>query len=166
MQLPCMRQVSERRCTVIQCSHIDFAKRARKIKLNNRFASASQAEPIEEAMPYSIKCKDVHKSFIKLSKKRTKTQQTGKRNPSLQPCTIKQSVQSARHQSGSDPISTHFFIHHHQTHKLLDNLADEVLAVDRVALLDTKRADLARVRSGDDHFLLRVLSAYVSRIDF
>lgn len=35
----------------------------------------------------------------------------------------------------------------------LDDLADEVLAVDRVALLDEQAGNLAAVRGGDDHFL-------------
>lgn len=48
---------------------------------------------------------------------------------------------------------------------LLDNLADQVLAVNRVALLDTKRADFARVRSGDDHFLLSGLLAWAAKSD-
>jgi hypothetical protein len=46
-----------------------------------------------------------------------------------------------------------------QDQSLLDDLANQVLAVDRVALLDAERADLAGVGGGDDHFLLQTLLA-------
>lgn len=36
---------------------------------------------------------------------------------------------------------------------LLDDLANKVLAIHRIALLDPKRTNLSRVRCRDDHFL-------------
>lgn len=40
-------------------------------------------------------------------------------------------------------------------HPLLDDLANQVLRVDRVTFFDTQVSNLAGVWSGDHHFLLR-----------